>query len=129
MADRYDIASLDPRELVPGHHGRFLHTEHTTQVYWQIEEGAQLPEHHHPAEQTVHMLEGTYELTVDGEYYIINATDFGVLTRMVATGELEAHGLAEQLTPYYEQVKALAAQDPRTIRAIIASEVEADRAD
>ena len=75
MADRYDIASLDPRELVPGHHGRFLHTEHTTQVYWQIEEGAQLPEHHHPAEQTVHMLEGTYELTVDGETFLLNAGD------------------------------------------------------
>ena len=66
MADRYDVATLEARELVPGHHGRFLHTEHTTQVYWEIEADARLPEHHHPAEQTVHMLEGTYELTVDG---------------------------------------------------------------
>ena len=42
MADRYDVASLEARELVPGHHGRFVHSEHTTHVYWTIEEGALL---------------------------------------------------------------------------------------
>lgn len=75
MADRYEVASLEPRELVPGHHGRFIHTEHTTQVYWQIEAGALLPEHSHPAEQIAHVLEGTYELTVDGEHFLLNEGD------------------------------------------------------
>ena len=75
MADRYEIAALEPRELVPGHHGRFIHSEHTTQVYWTIEAGAKLPEHHHPAEQIVHMLAGTYELTVDGERFVLTEGD------------------------------------------------------
>ncbi len=75
MAERYEIDALEIRELVPGHHGRFLHTEHTTQVYWEIEEGARLPEHSHPAEQTVHMLEGRYELTVDGTPHVLDAGD------------------------------------------------------
>ncbi len=79
MADRYDVASLDTRELVPGHHGRFIHSELTTHVYWQIEEGAQLPEHSHPHEQIVNMLEGRYELTVDGETFVLDAGDVLVI--------------------------------------------------
>lgn len=73
MADRYDVASLDPRELVPGHHGRFIHSEHTTHVYWQIEKGALLPEHSHPHEQIVNMLEGTYELWIDDVSHVAKA--------------------------------------------------------
>ncbi len=67
MADRYRLASVEQRELIPGHRGRFVHSEHTTHVYWEIEEGSQLPEHSHPHEQIVNLLQGTYELVVDGE--------------------------------------------------------------
>ncbi|MDA0327822.1 MAG: cupin domain-containing protein [Gemmatimonadetes bacterium] len=75
MATRYEVASLDPRELVPGHHGRFIHSEHTTHVYWQIEADALLPEHSHPHEQIVNVLEGRYELLVDGQSFVLNSGD------------------------------------------------------
>ena len=73
MADRYHLASIEPRELIPGHHGRFVHSEHTTHVYWDIDQGAQLPEHSHPHEQVVNLLEGTYELIVDGQSHVLEA--------------------------------------------------------
>lgn len=73
MADRYYLASIEPRELIPGHHGRFVHSEHTTHVYWDIDQGAQLPEHSHPHEQVVSLLEGTYELIVDGQSHVLEA--------------------------------------------------------
>jgi quercetin dioxygenase-like cupin family protein len=79
MADRYEIASVEPRELVPGHHGRFVHSEHTTHVYWQIEAGAKLPEHSHPHEQIVNVLEGKYELLVGGEPHVLNQGDVLVI--------------------------------------------------
>jgi quercetin dioxygenase-like cupin family protein len=79
MAARYHLESLEPRELIPGHHGRFVHSAHTTHVYWTIDEGARLPEHSHPHEQVVNMLEGTYELTVDGEPLELNAGDVLVI--------------------------------------------------
>lgn len=79
MPDQYHLADVEPRELVPGHHGRFIHSEHTTHVYWTISEGAQLPEHSHPHEQIVNMLEGTYELVVDGEKHVLSAGDVLVI--------------------------------------------------
>lgn len=39
------------------------------------------------------------EITVDGECFIVNSVDFGVLTRAVVNGELDEPELAEQLTP------------------------------
>jgi quercetin dioxygenase-like cupin family protein len=79
MADRYEVASLPARELVPGHHGRFIHSEHTTHVYWQIDADAVLPKHSHPHEQIVNMLEGRYELVVDGEKFVLDAGDVLVI--------------------------------------------------
>lgn len=73
MPDRYTLSALEVREPIPGHRGRFLHSEHTTHVYWEIEAGAQLPEHSHPHEQIVNMLEGTYELVVDGASHVLEA--------------------------------------------------------
>lgn len=79
MPDHYHLSDVEPRELVPGHHGRFVHSEHTTHVYWAIEGGAELPEHSHPHEQIVNMLEGTYELVVDGEAHVLNAGEVLVI--------------------------------------------------
>lgn len=75
MADRYKLEDVEPRELIPGHRGRFIHSEHTTHVYWSIDADAQLPEHSHPHEQIVNMLEGTYELVVDGTTHRLDAGD------------------------------------------------------
>lgn len=59
------------------------------------------------------------ELEIDGERYLVNAVDFGVLTRAVVAGELNAPRLAEQIAPYHDRVQALATHDPRTVRSLI----------
>ena len=51
---------------MPGFVGRFLHTESMTLAWWDVEAGSTLPEHRHPQEQVAHVLEGVFELTVDG---------------------------------------------------------------
>ena len=55
------------RELVPGYHGRIVHAETMTVIHWTIEAGAALPEHRHPHEQVLTMVEGEFELLLDGE--------------------------------------------------------------
>lgn len=61
-----DLSQIEEREIVPGFHARFLHSEHMTLAYWRIEAGASLPEHAHPHEQVTNLLEGEFEFEVDG---------------------------------------------------------------
>ncbi len=58
--------SISTKEIMPGFHGRFVHTPACTIAYWEIDEGAALPEHHHINEQVALLLEGEFELTVEG---------------------------------------------------------------
>ncbi len=62
-----DLLQIEPKELIKGFRGRFVHTENATLAFWEIEEGAVLPEHSHFHEQTACVLEGCFELTIAGE--------------------------------------------------------------
>lgn len=63
------IADLNPREIMPGYRGRFVHSERMTFVYWDIDKDAPLPKHAHEHEQVAHMLEGEFELFIEGTRY------------------------------------------------------------
>lgn len=45
-----DLTDIEAREIIPGFHGKFVHTDHMTLAYWDIEAGALLPEHAHAHE-------------------------------------------------------------------------------
>ncbi len=61
------LDTLPEKELVPGYRVRFVHSDHMTLAYWTVAAGAALPEHAHPHEQVANVIEGEFELTVDGE--------------------------------------------------------------
>lgn len=58
-----DMAS---REIIPGFHARMVHSEQMTFAVWDVESGAELPEHAHPHEQISTVLDGSFELNVGG---------------------------------------------------------------
>ncbi len=60
----YDLSAIAPIEPVPGFLGRFVHGDQMTLAFWEVTEGAELPEHAHVHEQAAHVLEGVFELTV-----------------------------------------------------------------
>jgi len=72
---RHAIDSLPEHEVFPGFHGRFVHSGAMTFAWWTIDEGAEVPEHAHPHEQVVNMLEGELALTVDGTEHVLHAGD------------------------------------------------------
>lgn len=65
------LDQIQPREIVPGYHARFIHSEHLTLAYLNIEAGAPLPEHSHPHEQVTNVLEGQLELTIAGDTRVL----------------------------------------------------------
>jgi len=75
----HQLSELPAREVFPGFHGRFLHSETMTFAYWEVDAGAVVPDHAHPHEQVVNMLAGELELVVDGTAHRLHAGDLFVI--------------------------------------------------
>lgn len=61
------LKDIEEKEIVPGYRAKFVHSDNMTLGFWDVDPGAELPEHSHPHEQIANVLEGRFELTVDGE--------------------------------------------------------------
>ena len=73
------LNDLPEREIVPGYHARFVHSEHMTIAYWRIEAGATLQQHAHPHEQVLNLLEGEFEATVAGQIFHLTPGSVAVI--------------------------------------------------
>ena len=62
-----DLGQIEEKALAEGCKVQFVHSSNMTLAYWNLEPGASLPQHSHPHEQVASILEGQFELTVDGE--------------------------------------------------------------
>ncbi len=71
--NKSDLKDIESRELVPGFHGKFVHTENMTVVFWEVDAGASLPEHEHMHEQVTNLTEGEFAMTVAGEKQLLKA--------------------------------------------------------
>ena len=76
---RLTLRSIEVREIFPGLRARIVHSARTSQSWVEIDEGATFPEHKHPHEQVVNVLEGVLELTVNGEVARLEAGDVFVI--------------------------------------------------
>lgn len=61
-----DLSDIKKTELIPGFNVRFVHSEKATLAFWDIRAGSILPEHSHFHEQIAQLIEGSFELTIDG---------------------------------------------------------------
>ncbi len=68
-----------PKEILPGFIARFIHTQTQTFSWVEIKKGSVLPEHFHANEQFSRIVEGTFELTVDGEMKVCKAGDIALI--------------------------------------------------
>ena len=64
-------SEVQPRAMLPGGQVRFYHTDHMTLSVWCFDEGADLPSHSHPHEQMTTMIEGQFEMTLDGDTVLL----------------------------------------------------------
>lgn len=61
-----NIQEIPQKEIVKGYKGRFVHMETFTLAFWEVEAGAKIPIHSHIHEQTTQVIEGEFEMTLDG---------------------------------------------------------------
>jgi quercetin dioxygenase-like cupin family protein len=69
------VNRVPERELFPGYRARLVHSDRMTFSYVDIDAGASFTEHDHPHEQVIHLLEGDFEVTIDGETRVMRAGD------------------------------------------------------
>lgn len=60
------LSEITPKEIMPGFQGKLIHGDTMTIAFWEVEQGAEVPEHAHINEQIMHVLEGDFEFTVGG---------------------------------------------------------------
>jgi quercetin dioxygenase-like cupin family protein len=74
------LSQIPVREnIIHGINDRFIYTDNLTFAFWTIEEGAILPEHSHPHEQVANVLEGSFELTIEGVSSILTPGTIGII--------------------------------------------------
>ncbi|WP_350291004.1 cupin domain-containing protein [uncultured Croceitalea sp.] len=61
-----NLSEIPSKEIMPGYHGKLVHSKSMSWVFWEVKEGAVVPEHQHIHEQIMHVVEGSFEFTLNG---------------------------------------------------------------
>nr|WP_299338022.1 cupin domain-containing protein [Allomuricauda sp.] len=102
-----NLSEISPKEIMPGYHGKMIHSDVMTWAFWDVEEGAAVPEHHHVHEQIMHVVEGKFEFTVGGKTDIYEPGDVVVIPSNVPHGgkALTPCKLMDVFSPAREEYK------------------------
>lgn len=74
-----NLSNITSKEIMPGYHGKLIHAENMSIAFWDVEQGAEVPEHSHMNEQILYVLEGRFEFTVDGFTKIYEKDDIVII--------------------------------------------------
>jgi len=74
-----DLKDLALKEPVPGYTATFVHSDNMTVAFWDVEQGAVMPEHAHPHEQIASVVEGQFELMVAGEARVLDSGTVAII--------------------------------------------------
>lgn len=61
------LSNIPSKEIMPGYHGKLVHSSTMSIAFWEVEKDAEVPEHSHMNEQIMHVIEGDFEFTLDGD--------------------------------------------------------------
>ena len=97
----------ESKELIPGFMVQLIHTESQTFALFEIEKGAILPEHFHINEQVSQVLEGEFELTIDGNTNVCKKGDIAIMEpNVVHSGRAITNcKILDVFTPVREDLK------------------------
>lgn len=102
-----NLSEIESKEIMPGYHGKMVHSESMTWVFWDVKKDAVVPEHHHVHEQIMHVVEGTFEFTVGGKTGVYHPGDVVIIPSNIPhSGKgLTACKLMDVFSPAREEYK------------------------
>ena len=97
------------KEIAPGFFSKLIHTANNTINFIEVAAGNTVPDHAHLHEQLSFVMEGQFELTVNGEEQILDAGMFAVIPSNVRHSGLAITDckLIDVFSPVREDYKAL----------------------
>ncbi|KQC31805.1 cupin domain-containing protein [Flagellimonas eckloniae] len=102
-----NLSEIKSKEIMLGYHGKMVHSETMSWVFWDVEKDAKVPEHHHFNEQIMHVVEGSFEFTVGGKTDIYKPGDVVIVPSNIPhSGKaLTACKLMDIFSPAREEYK------------------------
>ena len=74
-----NLDEIEEREIFPGIKGKFVHSEKTSLVFWDVKKGSVVNEHQHINEQIMHVVKGKFEFVLNGKHNIYTDGDIVVI--------------------------------------------------
>ncbi|QQL50355.1 cupin domain-containing protein [Mucilaginibacter ginkgonis] len=103
------FADINVKQIAPGYHSKLIHTGTNTLNFIDVDKGAIVKPHQHIHEQMSFVLEGEFELTIDGEAQILDAGTFAIIpSNVVHSGRAITNcKLLDVFSPVREDYKNL----------------------
>ena len=79
VVSKMNLDSVKQKEFFPGLKGKLIHGDKITWAFWDVEKDAEVPEHFHHHEQIMHVVDGEFEFTLDGEKMVCKNGDVIVI--------------------------------------------------
>lgn len=73
------FSNIPTKEIAPGYFSKLIHTQNNTINFIEVKAGSSVPLHSHVHEQCSFVIDGQFELTVNGEPQILDAGLFAVI--------------------------------------------------
>lgn len=102
-----NLSQIQSKEIMPGYHGKLVHGDTISWAFWTVEKGAEVPEHSHHHEQIMHVVEGDFQFTLDGNTAVYHSGDVVVIpSNSPHSGKaLTACKLMDVFSPVREEYK------------------------
>jgi len=75
----HEFSAIPVKEIAPGFMSKLIHTANNTINFIEVKAGNTVPDHQHIHEQMSFVIEGQFQLMVDGEAQILDAGLFAVI--------------------------------------------------
>ena len=81
-----NLSQIEAKEMMPGYHGKFVHGQEMSWAFWEVEQDAVAPVHRHVHEQIMHVVEGSFEFSLQGVTALYGPGDLVVIPPNVPHG-------------------------------------------